>query len=172
MSNGEDMLLPYVEAGILRVDPDGTIWRCKIRRVGRGWSRWDDQKPTRAESGPLVKVTGGHGLRLQAIATRLVWRVYRGPIPSGMNVHHYDFDTSNRSVDNLFLSKGGVPLDYGQRLLDVCEHRHEAMILRALLEHGTQTDAAEVLGVASATISKLVAKLRRRIDALPEEETR
>lgn len=177
--NGEDQLLPYVEAGIIRVDRDGSIWRCKIRRVGNGWSRWDDQKPTRAEtftrSSTLVKVTAGHGSRCQAVPARLVWRIYRGPIPHGMSVYHRDFDVTNNDPDNLFLAETGTwgshtlqglkltREDYIQKLLDACEHRHESMMILALAEHGTQNLAAEAIGVNQSTIARLVNRLRARI---------
>lgn len=166
--NSEDRLLSYVEAGVLRVDLDGSIWRCKVRHVGRGWSRWDDREPTRAESGPqtgtLVKVTAGHGLRYQTTASRLVWRVHRGPIPHGMNVYHRDFDHSNNNPDNLYLAGSGTgSRAYAMTLLNACEHRHEAMMIQALITYSTQALAAEVIGVSYTTIAKLIRRLRKRI---------
>ena len=103
----EEGVLAAVNAGILRVDRDGSIWRCKKRQVGDWGSRWFDVDPVRCEhdtgSTLQVRVTAGHANRIQMQVDRLVWRVYRGPIPPGKKIAHRDDDRYNNALDNLTL---------------------------------------------------------------------
>jgi hypothetical protein len=174
--NSEEQFLPYVAAGILRVDPDGSIWRCKIRRVGNGWSRWDPIEPVRAEGGGRgdlsVRVTGGHGLKLSTPAARLVWAVLRGSISHDELIGHRDFDPSNNDPANLYKCRAvpgkkrprkPIDEDYAEQLRSACQEPFERRTLEKILKCGTQFEAAESIGCDPSTVGKFLKKLRARI---------
>jgi len=86
-----------VRSGVLSVDECGRIWRLK--------SNGNAIAPRRAEN------PSGHGyLRVtfqrsgglsQVMAHRLVWVVFRGDIPDGLQINHKDGNKRNNSPDNL-----------------------------------------------------------------------
>jgi hypothetical protein len=93
----------HVTAGVLRVDPDGSVWRCKRRR-GEVWS---DMKPRRVENlggkGYLrVSLHVGQGYPLAIVmAHRLVYELLVGPIPGGLEIDHINGDKRDNRPSNL-----------------------------------------------------------------------
>lgn len=94
----------HVADGVLRVDPEGRIWRCKIlHRDGY----YTNVKERRAEH------VGGKGyLRVSlhvpienrlaiVMAHCLVYEVLVGPIPSELQINHEDLDKKNNHPLNL-----------------------------------------------------------------------
>ena len=93
----------HVAAGVLRVEADGTIWRCKTRHGGG----WRDIEPRRMENvggkGYLrVSLNVAAGLPLAIVMAHcLIYEVFVGPIPDGLQIDHKDNDKTNNRPDNL-----------------------------------------------------------------------
>lgn len=93
----------HVDAGVLRVDDNGCVWR--EAAIIHGSSR--PVKSRRAEN------VGGKGyLRVslwvseerrlcQVMAHRLVYEVLVGPIPDGLEINHKDLNKQNNKPNNL-----------------------------------------------------------------------
>lgn len=105
----EEFVYQAVLSGDLEIMPDGTIWRVRKRR----WDRWRDK----AISYPCKRVRAEHdagkysqirlmmnGVRVHALAHRLVFRHFKGPIPPGMTVNHENGQHKNNPPDNLELA--------------------------------------------------------------------
>lgn len=107
--NIEDIVYKAIESGELRIDPDGTIWRLAARRADR-WgpgTRLIPCAPRRAENntGSYLQVrVMFNGKRAHALAHRLVWRHFNGPIPDGLTVNHKDGAKKNNRPTNLELA--------------------------------------------------------------------
>lgn len=98
-----------VQMGELEIDLEGRIWRVAARR----WDRWHKATRTircerrRAEksAGKYLQVRVMFGKqRIHALAHRMVWLHFNGPIPPGLTVNHEDGDTTNNRPDNLTLA--------------------------------------------------------------------
>lgn len=93
----------HVTAGVLRVEADGTVWRCKSRVGGT----WHDVEPRRVENvggkGYLrVSLHVARGLPLAIVMAHcLVYEVLVGPIPKGLQIDHKDNDKTNNRPENL-----------------------------------------------------------------------
>lgn len=99
-----------VKMGELEIDSAGRVWRIAARR----WDRW--RKATRsipcerrraektAGAGYLqIRVMlGGH--RTHALAHRLVWLHFNGPIPDGITINHKNGIRSDNRPENLELA--------------------------------------------------------------------
>lgn len=100
-------VLEHVQRGVIRVDPDGSIWRCAIRRG----NRWKSIEPRRVEnlSGKgylrvsLQKPDGGLAI---VMAHRLVHEVFIGPVPLGLQINHKDLNKTNNTPSNLEVVTG------------------------------------------------------------------
>lgn len=106
----EEELFRWAQRGIFDVRRDGSIWRVKRRTK----SRWDGRvsfkaiAPRRVDSGRqgqyrTVKMTVD-GLHISALAHRLVWRRFRGPIPGQLTVNHKNGNKSDNRLENLELA--------------------------------------------------------------------
>jgi hypothetical protein len=93
----------HVEAGVLSVESDGTIWRCAIMVRGA----WRQCKPRRAENpggkGYLRVSLCIPGTRQLAIvmAHCLVYELKVGPIPDGLQINHKNLIKTDNRPDNL-----------------------------------------------------------------------
>lgn len=106
----ENEAYPAVVSGELEIDNEGRIWRTARRR----WNRWQQA----SESLPVVRrrtenqTTGGYlqvrvmvdGKRVHALAHRLVYRHFNGPIPPGMMINHRNGDKGDNRPENLELA--------------------------------------------------------------------
>lgn len=96
--------------GELRIDPDGSVWRLAARR----WNRWTGATqsipcaPRRAEKettlGYLQVRVMRDGIRVNALAHRLVFRHFNGPIPDGMLINHRNGMKADNRPENLELA--------------------------------------------------------------------
>lgn len=95
--------------GDIEILSDGTIWR--VRK--RGWDRW---KKT-AVSRPCKRVRAEHdqgdylqvriminNVRIYALAHRLVWMHFNGPIPNGLTINHKNGKKKKNNPSNLELA--------------------------------------------------------------------
>lgn len=105
----EEFAYKAVELGELTIDTQGRVWRVAARR----WCRWTNAtrtipcQPRRAEkmSGEYMQVRVAiDGRRVGALAHRLVWRHFNGPIPEGLTINHKDGIKTNNAPSNLELA--------------------------------------------------------------------
>jgi hypothetical protein len=104
--NAEEFVYESVLNGDLEIMLDGTVWR--VRK--RGWDRWKQQ----AVSRPCRRVRAEHdigdflnvrsmfdGVRANALAHRLIYRHFKGPIADGIEIFHRDGSKKHNHPDNL-----------------------------------------------------------------------
>ena len=136
----EEFVYQAVLSGDLEIMPDGTIWR--VRK--RGWDRWKKK----AVSRPCKRVRAEHsmgkylqvrimvdGVRVYAMAHRLVYRHFKGPIPEGLTINHEDGQKKRNHPDNL------EPATYSEQQL------HAARVLKvghAVNQNGTLNSMAKL----------------------------
>lgn len=102
----ERAIAGLVTQGILRLDPDGSLWRLQKRKgdmlfrctpkridfVDKKSGYWK----VRASTAPMVMTA--------AQMARVVWQVHKGDIPDRLTVNHKDGNASNNALDNLELA--------------------------------------------------------------------
>lgn len=178
--NREDDVYPAVEMGDLSIDEQGRIWRL-------AWRRTTPSKqtvlvvcsPRRAE-----KDTGKYfqvrvmvdRQRFHALAHRLVWRHFRGPIPKGLTVNHLNGDWKDNRPDNLELAtyaeqqvharlvlRRGPINQWGERNPSAKLTEQDVQTICSRRANGEKlTTIAADLGVAMQTVSR-IARGRRRL---------
>lgn len=169
--------------GDLEIRPDGTVWRLRKR----GWDRWQGKaisrpcQPIRAEhdSGEYYQVRAMlDGKRVMALAHRLVWLHFKGPIPMGMTINHRNGAKKDNRLDNLELATNAEQQLHATRVL---------MVGHACRQNGPQNSMAKLsteqvqmirdrratgeslksiamdFGVTFQTISKIATGVRRLI---------
>ena len=119
--NAEDFAYRAVEMGELTIDSEGRIWRLAARRANR-WGSGTVSipcAPRRAEGGAtyLTVRVMIEGKRVTALAHRLVWRHFRGPIPEGLTINHKDGIKSRNQPDNLELATHSEQMLHAVRML-------------------------------------------------------
>jgi hypothetical protein len=103
-----EFALSYVAAGLLRVEPDGSVWRVAELRRGRVVA----VEPRRAETvggkGYFRIVLGvpGKARNCSVAAHRLVYSALVGAIPDGLQINHRDLNKQNNRPDNLEVVTG------------------------------------------------------------------
>ena len=107
--NRENDVYPMVTEGELTIDDAGRVWRTGVRRGNRwtGETRFLPCEPRRAENDTgkyfQVRVMIDR-VRYHALAHRLVWRHFHGPIPSLLTVNHRNGDWKDDRPGNLELA--------------------------------------------------------------------
>ena len=120
----EEFVYQAVLAGDLEISPTGKVWR--IRK--RGWDRWKKQ----AVSRPCKRARAEHdcgeylqvrimldGVRVYALAHRLVWLHLKGQIPPGLTVNHKDGMKKRNHPSNLELATHSEQQLHAVRVLKV-----------------------------------------------------
>lgn len=108
--NREDDVYPAVEMGELEIDLQGRIWRVAVRRSNRRNPEAPIVMPCerrRAEKqfGDYLQVrVMFNWTRYHALAHRLVWRHFNGPIPPGLTVNHKNGNKAENWPENLELA--------------------------------------------------------------------
>jgi len=120
----EEFVYQAVLNGDLEIREDGTIWRLRKR----GWDRWKKQavsrpcKPVRAErrvKDYLQVRAMVNGTRVYAMAHRLVYRHFKGPIPDGLTVNHENGKKADNRPSNLTLATYPEQQVHATRVLKV-----------------------------------------------------
>jgi HNH endonuclease len=104
----ERVAAQMVEKGILRLDPDGSVWR--LRRLSKsGDGTTYSQRPKRIDYGPPgghrmfeIRIEQGRACKVQV--ARFVWQVFKGDIPPKLTVNHKDGKPDNNNIDNFELA--------------------------------------------------------------------
>lgn len=171
----EEFVYQAVLSGDLEILPDGTIWRLRKR----GWDRWKKI----AVSRPCKRVRAEHDtgdyfqirimvdkVRVYAVAHRLVWRHFKGPIPQGLTINHKDGKKKRNVPANLELATYAEQQIHAVRVLKVghaCNQSCEKNSMTKLLpdqvtEIRRRRAAGEKLlaiavdfGIAFQTVSKI-----------------
>ena len=181
--HNEEFVYRAVKAGDLEIESDGTIWR--VRK--RGWDRWTQQ----AVSRPCERVRAEHdtgkyfqvrvmldGVRIYALAHRLVYHHFCGPIPDALTVNHKDGQKKRNHPDNLELATYAEQAIHAARVLMVghaCRQHGEANSMCKLkdtqaeeIRHRRQAGEKLALiavdyGVAMQTVSRIARGDRRAL---------
>jgi hypothetical protein len=107
----EEIVYQAVLDGELEIDAQGRVWRL----ASRGWDRWKGcTRLNRHERRRAENRTGKreylqvrvmwNSRRTHAMAHRLVWRHFFGPIPPNMTVNHKNGDKVDNRPENLELA--------------------------------------------------------------------
>lgn len=182
--NSEEFIYQAVLTGELEIMPDGTIWRVK-KRV---WDRWTGATVTRPCRRVRAERSSGRkgvylqvslmrdGKRVYALAHRLVWRHFKGPIPDGMTVNHRDGQKKLNPPGNLELATGSEQQVHAVRVLKTSRLAHQSgeankmatltdeqvAEIRRRRKAGEKLQAiADDYGIAMQTVSKIARGDRR-----------
>lgn len=106
----EEAFYPAIELALFEIDIYGQIWRiAEFSTAGDGAIK--PCEPRRAEGihadkdrYQLVKSVFPGGEVVRALAHRVVWRHFKGPIPLGLTINHRDGIRSNNRSNNLELA--------------------------------------------------------------------
>lgn len=178
----ENRVYQAVLNGELRIDTQGRVWRLAARR----WDRWVQQtrtmpcEPRRAEhnTGSYLQVrVMFHGQRAYALAHRLVWRHFRGPIPEGLTINHRNGVKQDNRPENLELATDREQVQHARQVLrrgrldQWGENNPAARLTTAQVQEicrrrangETLTSIAAYFRVAPQTISKIARGDRRSL---------
>jgi hypothetical protein len=180
--NRENELYRAVEMGELTIDDQGRVWRVAARRGDRwgGGAHAIPCTPRRAEN-----LTGKYfqvrvmfdGVRVHALAHRLVWRHFNGPIPEGLTVNHKNGGHTENWPGNLELATYAEQAAHARKVLRrgrldqyadrnamaklTAEQVREICSRRASGER--LTPIAADFGIAMQTVSKIARGERRSL---------
>ena len=180
MKSKENELFVYqaVVNGDLEISEDGTIWR--VRR--RGWSsqgyvvsRPCKRRRAEHDCGEYFQVRVMiDGIRVYALAHRLVYLHFKGKIPDGLTINHEDGKKKNNHPDNLTPAthseqilhayRTGLKSEWGEENPSAKLSNTQVEAIRAEYAAGgiTQKEIGEKYGgIAYQTISKIVRGDRR-----------
>lgn len=151
--NREDDVYPAIEAGELTIDGQGQVWRVAARRGDRwtGQTKVIPCAPRRAEnnSGKYLQVrVMFDGVRVHALAHRLVWRHLHGSIPPGLTVNH----------------KNGSHADNRPSNLELATHVEQTLHARQVLRRGRLNQFGTLNAMAVLTTEQVREICSRRAD--------
>lgn len=179
----ETFVYQAVKNGDIEIRSDGTIWRLRKR----GWDRWKSEaisrpcKPVRAEhdSGEYFQIRAMlDGKRVMALAHRLVWLHFHGPIPEGITLNHKNGIKKDNRPSNLELATYREQQIHATRVLRIghaCDQHGQKNSMSKLttdqvVQIRQRRSAGEPLksiaadfGVTFQAISKIAKGLRRSI---------
>lgn len=175
----EETVYLAVLAGDLQIDERGRVWRVAVRRKDRwgGPARSVPCARRRAEkiSGPYFQVRAMFdGKRTNALAHRLVWRHFFGPIPDGLTVNHENGVKTDNRPENLELATYAEQTRHAREVLGVGmmdqqgEANYQSKLTEAdVLEIRRRRESGEPLktiaaafGVSDRTVSKVARRQR------------
>ena len=149
----EERVYPSVLSGKLRIDDQGRLWRGD-RRAENDIGKYLQVRVMR------------DGVRYHALAHRLVWLHFKGPIPGQIQINHKDGNGKNNRLENLELATASENLRHAYgigRLNQWGERNHRSKLTaRQVAEIRSRRRNEESLasiaqdyGVAFQTISKI-----------------
>jgi len=101
----ERELLEMAYNGILQIDKDGLIWKCKKKH--KEWDGYKDCRPRlqgHDHHGYVrIAIRDENGDNLKAFVHRLVFMYFYGNIPKGLQINHKDGNGHNNCLGNLEL---------------------------------------------------------------------
>ena len=147
----EDEVYRAVQMGEFMIDAQGQVWRTVARRADRwrGGSRAIPCAPRRAENktglGYLQVRTMLEGRRYHALAHRLVYRHFKGPIQPGLTINHKNGQKDDNRPDNL----------------EAATYSEQAIHARTVLRRGRLEQGGAMNPMAKLTAEDVV-KIRAR----------
>lgn len=148
--NNEEAVYQAVVNGELEIDNLGQIWRIACRRADRwnGGTKIIPCKRRRAENdmGDYFQIrVMFDGKRHIALAHRLVWRHFKGPIPTGLTINHKDGQKKRNVPDNLELAT------YSEQQI----HATQALkVGHACNQHGSKNSMAKLSEIQAIEIKR------------------
>lgn len=110
MRHAEEFVYQAIDLGLFEIDEEGRIWRIRRQQTSR-WgqeTRIVDCARKRAETNwngrylfVRFMLQGEQGV---ALAHRLIWRFFNGPIPDDLTINHKDGRRHNNHLINLELA--------------------------------------------------------------------
>lgn len=155
----ERLAARMVADGILRVDPDGSVWRLRrLSKSGNGTpieanpgpthkgEATYDQRPHRIDYGPpgghrMIEIRAEQGRRVKVQVARLIWQIHKGDIPPKLTVNHKDGKPDNNVIGNYELMTHSE------------QHKHRYAVLGQESAHTTRERL--LLGLVDAARSLL-----------------
>lgn len=179
--NREETVYAAVLAGEIEIDQEGRVWRLASRFGNRWtsktWTRFHQARRAENDTGQYLQVrVMWDNRRMHALAHRLVFRHFHGPIPVGMTVNHKNGKKKDNRPENLELATYSEQAMHAVRVLrrgraadqkGEKNHAHtlsdrEVVEIRRRRATGERLAAiAEDYGVAFQTISKIALGQRR-----------
>ncbi|MCW7071887.1 MAG: HNH endonuclease [Methanophagales archaeon] len=174
----------------MEIDEEGRIWKLQVRRGSRWHKSYFAPIPrkraeSRSRAGYLqVRITPEPGApQVGAMAHRLVWHYFFGPIPDGMCINHKNGIKDDNRPENLEVVTYSENMSHAHknRLLDQRGERNpnaklsdkQVQEIRELYATGEffQADLASRYNVSFQTISKIVRGERRSNQAGPTDSS-
>lgn len=109
MKRSEELIYPMVQAGKFWIDDQGRVWRI-LRHKSR--MRRAEHEATYLQVRSMVECN-----RVHALAHRLVWLHFNGPIPDGMTINHKDGNKHNNHPSNLELATYSDQIKHARSVL-------------------------------------------------------
>lgn len=154
------------------IDSDGNVWSkhrfSKWRVLKGGWVRSNSKGGLKGKRYKTVQLRK-NGRSFYMTVHRLVWKVFNGDIPSGIEINHKDGNKKNNKLNNLELSTKKDNIKHAvENGLYLSGENHGNSILtwkkvrkiRKLVKGGMQQkDLALQFGVSPSTISAVHRKI-------------
>ncbi len=168
----EEKVYPVVLAGELEIDTQGRVWRIKKR----GWDRW--KRTSVARSCPRTRAENRtpeylqvrtllSGKRYHALAHRLVYLHFNGPIPDGMTINHMNGIKTDNRPENLEIATYSEQVRHSLRVLQHgrIDQRGEKNSMAKL----TEAAVREILSERENIIAEIKTRHGKRISKLAEK---
>ena len=176
--NREEELYAVVLAGTIEIDQQGRIWRRAFLHWHKGLQqtimtpcmrrRAERSSGLGGRYSQVAAMVNGH--RIYALAHRLVYRHFMGPIPQGLTINHKNGDPKDNRPENLELATYSEQMIHANRVLGTGgganqwgETNHQAKLTRANVERIRKRRAAgeklvpiaEDYGISMQQVSKI-----------------
>jgi len=173
----EEIAYRAVAAGWIEIRLDGSIWRIAQRRRNR-WNNMETVKPVMPHR---IDASVGVGYRavsitidtgqIRALAHRLVYRHFNGPIPPGLTINHRNGRKEDNRPENLELATYAEQVRHARDVLKVgrldqngTKNAMAKLTDEAVMEIRRRRGAGEKLSVIAADFGitdKTVSKIAR-----------
>ncbi len=172
IGRAEDDFLRAVYAGCFEIDADGSIWRVGRMRLGSVRPCVRRRAENKAPQYLQVRVVLD-GKRIHALAHRVVWAYFNGPIPDGAVINHKNGNKRDNRPENLepVSPSENVSHAHSCGLIDQRGQRNpasrisDADVARMRLEYAnggiTQQQLATRHGISFQAVSRIVRGSRR-----------
>lgn len=166
------MIVELARKGEFEIDADGRIWRVAKRGGNplRGSFAVRPCPRVRAEyrqrQGYLLVCSTVANKRHAALAHRVAWTFFNGPIPSGMTINHRNGDKADNRPANLELATMSEQRQHAVRVLNVPRNRPKGS-----LHPKTRLTEADVMTIRKmrgdgVMVKEIAAKFKMRTRAV------
>ncbi len=152
-------IVGLVDAGVLRVEEDGTIWRDAV--VTSAGIRQIASRRAESNGRGYRRVTAWVGGVCHSVyAHRLVWVVLVGPIHDGLQINHKDLNKTNNHPSNLEVVTGAENIQHSYANGSPAPW-HKAQAWRGRPRRNTAAGVAEAkrMRAGGATLANIAAAM-------------